>query len=203
MVIHVCWRTCDAASAEPIPAAAKTKDGLPDWLAAAAAGAIAAETRPPDKQKPASVTSGISKPVTPPPAEQPVPTALDTSAESFTFDENVPDWLSDLPGTPTAAAIAASNKPTAPLPSITPAANQQPPAQKSEIPDWLVGATATAATAKAASVFTEQSSSAGDEALAMEMPDWLSGIKSGEMEKPATPVQGESVAAGSESLTPE
>jgi hypothetical protein len=191
-----------AASAESVPAATKSKNDLPDWLAAAAAGAIVAESRTPDKQNPASVTSGISKPVTPPPAEQPVPQALDTSAESFTFDENVPDWLSDLPGTPTAAAIAASNKPTAPLPSITPAANQQPPAEKGEIPDWLVGATATAATAKAASVFTAQSSSAGDEALAMEMPDWLSGIKTGEMEKPATPVQGESVAAGSESLTP-
>jgi len=191
-----------AASAKPVPATTKSNAGLPDWLAAAAAGASVAEARTPEKQKPANVTGGIPKPVTPPPAEQPLPQALDTSAESFSLDESVPDWLSDLPGTPTAAAIAASNKPTAPLPSITPAANQQPPAEKGEIPDWLVGATATAATAKAVSVFTEQSSSAGDEALAMEMPDWLSGVKPAEADRPVTLAQGESAAGGSESLTP-
>jgi hypothetical protein len=180
---------------EPEPAKPKSKDdGLPDWLAAAAAGAIAAEARTPEKAKPVE----SPRPV----ASQPVPQAEAISAETFSLDENVPDWLSELPGAPTAAAIAASQKPTAPLPSLpaAPAVGQQPPAEKGEIPAWLKGATAAAATAKAASVFTDTPTT-GDEALSMEMPDWLSGVKPAETAAAASTPSGPA-AGGSESLTP-
>jgi hypothetical protein len=188
------------APVESAPARSVSKnDGLPDWLAAAAAGAVAAGALTPDEEKAADVLGGFPKTVTPP-AEQPIPQALASSADSFTLDENVPDWLSELPGGPEAGA-AVPQKPAAPVP-VVPAAVEKPPAEKGEVPDWLVGATATAATAKAVSVFTEQSTSAGDEALAMEMPDWLSGMTPANADAAAVPAQGGPAISGTDSLTP-
>jgi hypothetical protein len=183
------WLTAFAAEQPPAETATPktTSDkGLPDWLAAAAAGAVAAEALTSDKEK-----------TSPPPAAQPVSPAFISSAESFTLDESVPDWLSELPGGPKSAEVVPSKSVAPP-----PAAVKPPPAEKGEIPEWLVGATATATAAKAASVFTEQSPTAGEDALAMEMPDWLSGVKPSEAGAAAVPVQGEQGAVASESLTP-
>jgi hypothetical protein len=85
-----------------------------------------------------------------------------------------------------------------------PAAGEQPPVEKSKTPDWSTGAAAvaaTAATAKAASAFTDQPM-AGEDAFAMEMPDWLSGVTPAEPAVTATALPGGPAAGGSESLTP-
>ena len=182
--------------AEPAPAKNTSDRGLPDWLAAAAAGAVAAGALTSDKEKAPDVAGGFGQ-VPSPPAAQPASQAFTSSAETFSIDEGVPDWLSELPGAQKPAE-AAPKKPVAPAP----APSAKPAAEKGEIPDWLVGATATATAAKAASVFTEQSPTAGEEALSMEMPDWLSGVKPAEASAAGTPAQGEPAAGAPESLTP-
>ncbi len=193
------WLTAfepDQPPAESVPAKATSDQGLPDWLVAAAAGAVAAGELTPKEEKALDLTGGFGE-VAALPAAQPASQAFTPSSETFSLDEGVPDWLSELPGAQKHAG-AAPQQPVAPAPT----AAEKPAAEKSEIPDWLVGATASATAAKAASVFTEQSPTAGEEALAMEMPDWLSSVKPAEASAAALPAQGEPGAGAPESLTP-
>jgi hypothetical protein len=193
------WLTAfesDQPPAESVPAKATSDQGLPDWLTAAAAGAVAAGALTPKEEKASDLTGGFGE-VPASPAAQPASQAFISSSETFSLDEGVPDWLSELPGAQKPAG-AAPQQPVAPAPT----AGEKPAAEKSEIPDWLVGATASATAAKAASVFTEQSPTAGEEAFAMEMPDWLSSVKPAEASAVALPAQGEPGAGAPESLTP-
>ena len=171
---------------------------LPNWLAATAAGIMAAGLSVPDEKKTAELPSVLQGRSSPAPA--PVSQDFDLPAGTLSSDDDLPDWLSELPGAP--GPVAPAKKPTAPLPP-EPVAGEQPPAEKGETPNWLVGAAATAATAKAASVFTDQPM-AGEDAFAMEMPDWLSGVTPAETaavaSSAATP--GEPAAGASESLSP-
>lgn len=171
--------------------------GIPDWLAPAAAGAMAAGARASDEEKVPKTPSRLPEAVVPA-APQPVSQSFDLPAGTLSSDDDLPDWLSELPGAP--GPVAPAKKPTAPLPPV-PSAGEQPPAEKGETPNWLVGAAATVATAKAASVFTDQPM-AGEDAFAMEMPDWLSGVTPSETATAAAQIPGEPAAGASESLSP-
>jgi hypothetical protein len=186
------------AAADTPLTAEPASDGLPNWLAATEAGIVAAGLSVPDEKKTAELPSVLQGRSGPAPAS--VSQDFDLPAGTLSSDDDLPDWLSELPGAP--GPVAPAKKSTAPLPPV-PAAGEQPPAEKGETPSWLVGAAATAATAKAASVFTDQPM-AGEDAFAMEMPDWLSGVTLADTaavtSAAATP--GEPAAGASESLSP-
>lgn len=186
------------AAAEPSPAAVEpTSAELPNWLTAAEAGIVGAGVLNPDEKKTAELPRGFPGSAIPA-ASQPAGDAFELPPVTISGDEDLPDWLSDLPGAPGPAAPA--KKPTAPLPPV-PDAGEQPPVEKSKTPDWRAGAAAVAATAKAASAFTDQPM-AGEDAFAMEMPDWLSGVTPVETAATAAALPGGPAAGGSESLTP-
>ncbi len=193
------WLSTFAGPADTaeIPSVVKpASDGLPNWLAATEAGILAAKLPVSDEKRTAelpSVLPGRSGPV-----PDPVSQNFDLPPITVSGDEDLPDWLSELPGAP--GPVAPAKKPTAPLPPV-PAAEQKPPAEKSQSADWLVGAAAAAGTVKAASVFTDQPT-AGEDALSMEMPDWLSGIKPAEAAAATAAVSSETRVGTSDSLTP-
>jgi len=201
------WLTAFVAdqqpAAEPAPAKTASDQGMPDWLTAAAAGALAADALAPEGEKAPGLPGRPGGTEIPPAQQPPAEVFTPSRPEAFAIDEGLPEWLSELPGGPSAAAIEASNKPTAPLPSLpgSPSAPKQPPAEKGEVPDWLKGAAVATGAAKAVSVFTEQPSAAGEEALSMEMPDWLAGVKPVAAAAAAS-ATAEPAAAASESLTP-
>jgi hypothetical protein len=185
---------------EPSPAAVPASNELPNWLTAAEAGIVGAGVLNPDEKKTAELPRGLPGSAIPA-ASQPAEDVFELPPVTISGDEDLPDWLSDLPGAPGPAAPV--KKPTAPLPPV-PVAGEQPPAEKSKTPDWRAGAAAaaaTAASAKAVSAFTDQPM-AGEDAFAMEMPDWLSGVTPAETATAAAALPGEPTAGGSESLTP-
>ncbi len=185
---------------EPSSTAAPASNELPNWLAAAEAGIVGAAVFNPDEKKTAELPRGFSKSAIPA-ASQPAADDFELPPITISGDEDLPDWLSDLPGAP--GPVAPAKKSTAPLPPV-PEAGEQLPAEKSKTPDWRAGAAAvaaTAATAKAASAFTDQPM-AGEDAFAMEMPDWLSGVTPAETPAAEAVGAGVTSAGGSESLTP-
>ena len=185
-----------ADTAEISSAVEPAREGLPNWLAAAEAGIVAASVSMPDEKKTAELPSVLKG--RPGPAPEPVSQDFDLPPVTISGDEDLPDWLSELPGAP--GPVAPVKKPTAPLPPVPPA-EQKPPAEKSKSADWLVGAAAVAGTAKTVSVFTDQPT-AGDDALSMEMPDWLSGIKPAEAAVASAATSSETRGGTSDSLTP-
>ena len=185
---------------EPSSTAAPASNELPNWLTAAEAGIVGAGVLNPGEKKTAELPRGFPGSAIPA-ASQPAEDAFELPPVTISGDEDLPDWLSDLPGAP--GPVAPTKKSTAPLPPV-PAAAEQPPVEKSKTPDWRAGAAAaaaTAATAKAASAFTDQPM-AGEDAFAMEMPDWLSGVTPAETAATVAALPGGPAAGGSESLTP-
>jgi hypothetical protein len=182
---------------EPSSTSAPVSNELPNWLTAAEAGIVGAGILNPDEKKTAELQRGFPGSAIPP-ASQPAQDAFELPPVTISGEEDLPDWLADLPGAP--GPVAPAKKPTAPLPPM-PAAGEQPPAEKGKTPDWLAGAAATVATAKAASAFTDQPM-AGEDAFAMEMPDWLSGITPADTAATSAALPGEMAAVEPEALTP-